>query len=82
MAQFIVRNLEDDVRDKLRELARSQGQSLEELVREILRSTVMREKTPPSRLGTRLAKRFAGKGLAQAIPELRGQHVEPPRFEP
>ena len=40
MAQVIVRNLEDDVRDKLRELARSRGQSMEETVREILRSAV------------------------------------------
>ena len=40
MAQFIVRNLEDDVRDKLRELAQSHGQSMEETVRDILRCAV------------------------------------------
>ncbi len=82
MAQFIVRNLEDDVRNKLRDLARDQGLSMEELVREILRHTVMREAAPKPRLGSRLSKRFAGQGLAQEIPELRGQHIEPLRFEP
>jgi plasmid stability protein len=81
MAQFVIRNLEDDVRDKLRELAHSQGQSLEELVREILRRTVLRNESSRTRLGSRLVKRFKGQGFDQEIPELRGQTLEPPSLE-
>jgi len=81
MAQFIVRNLEDDVRDKLRELAHSHGQSMEEMVREILRGAVMKKKPPKPGLGSQIAQRFAGKGLDEDIPELRGQSIDPPSFE-
>ena len=82
MAQFVVRNLEDDVRDKLRELARRRGQCMEEAVRDILRNAVVERGGSPARLGTRIAARFADCPLAQDIPELRGQTIEPPRFEP
>jgi plasmid stability protein len=81
MAQFVVRNLEDDVRDKLRDLAHAQGQSMEELVREILRRTVLRDESSRTRLGSRFVARFKGLGLDQDLPELRGQHIEPPSFE-
>ncbi|GMU23022.1 MAG: hypothetical protein AMXMBFR13_31060 [Phycisphaerae bacterium] len=81
MAQLIVRNLEDDIRDKLRELARSHGRSMEEEVREILRGAVMGHSPAPPRLGTRLAERFAPLGLDQDIPELRGQAAEPASFD-
>ena len=47
MAQFIVRNLEDDIHQKLRDMAQSHDQSLEEFVRELLRNS------PPSRGATR-----------------------------
>ena len=46
MARFIVRNLQDDLRDNLRELARRRGQSMEETVRDILQRTVMRQERP------------------------------------
>ncbi len=41
MAQLIVRNLEEGVRDRLRELAARHGRSMEEEVREILRAAVV-----------------------------------------
>lgn len=81
MAQFIVRNLEDDVRDKLRELARRHGQSMEETVRDILRRAVMRQEEPCPQLGSRIAARFASLGLNDDLPELRGQTIEPPSFD-
>ena len=81
MAQFIVRNLEDDVRDKLRDLARTHGQSMEELVREILRRAVMKQNASRPRLGSRFAQRFTAHGLDEEIAELRGQPVEPPSFD-
>ncbi len=81
MAQFIVRNLEDDVRDKLRDLASNRGQSLEEMVREILRSAVMEKEPPKLGLGSQFTNLFGGKGLTEDIPEIRGQSIEPPSFE-
>jgi len=81
MAQFIVRNLEDDIRDKLRELARSHGQSMEETVRDILRRAVMRQEQPRPRLGSRISKRFASLGWNAELPELRGQTIHPPSFD-
>ena len=81
MAQFIVRNLEDDVRDKLRSLAQSRGESMEEVVREILRGAVMGQNAPRPHLGSRVAERFARSGLDQEIAELRGHPIEPPSFD-
>lgn len=84
MAQIIVRNLEDDVRDKLRDRAQSHGRSMEEEVRDILRAAVVRrEASPRSGLGTRISKRFAGCHLKDGfdIPEWRGQVARPARFD-
>jgi plasmid stability protein len=80
MAQFIVRNIEDDVRDRLRSLAKRHGRSMEEEVREILRAAVVARATPAEGLGTRASARFRACGLDHDIPELRGSYVEPPRF--
>ena len=81
MAQFMVRNLEDDVRDKLRILADDRGTSMEEIVREILRGAVMGQNAARPRLGSRVAERFAGGGLDAEIAELRGRPIEPPSFD-
>ncbi len=81
MAQLIVRNLEEDVRDKLRDLARSHGRSMEEEVRDILRAAVIERSGSRTRLGSRLAERFAAHGLKEDLPELRGQPVPPPSFD-
>jgi antitoxin FitA len=80
MAQLIVRNLDDDVKAKLRRRARRHGRSTEEEVRDILRNAVRREAEPVSPLGTRLKQRFAGAGLDADIPELRGQLARPADF--
>ena len=80
MAQFTVRNLEDDIHRKLREMAQNRGQNLEEFVRELLRQTVLNRATSPKKLGTRIAERFAKVGLKEPIHELRGQPMTPPDF--
>lgn len=78
MAQLIVRNLEDDVRDKLRALAARHGRSMEAEVREILRAAVLRVGDDDgARVGTRLARRFAECALDDEIEELRGQPARP-----
>lgn len=79
MAQLLVRNLEDDVKARLQSRARAHGHSTEEEVRDILRNAVRADGRPRAALGSRLAKRFAGIGLAKDIPELRG-HLARPAF--
>jgi plasmid stability protein len=83
MAQLIVRNLEDDVRDKLRAMATTHGRSMEEEVREILREAALRAPLDTGvGLGTRLAERFRGWGLDAEMEELRGQPARPADLEP
>jgi plasmid stability protein len=80
MAQFLVRHLDDDVKAKLQRRARLHGRSTEEEVRDILRNAVKDEGTQAP-LGSRLAARFAGLGLTEDIPELRGEPARPADFE-
>jgi len=77
MAQLLVRHLEDDVKAKLQRRARAHGRSTEEEMRDILRNAVRAENRPRASLGSRLAARFAGIGLADDIPELRGHQARP-----
>lgn len=81
MAQLLVRHLDDDVKAKLQRRARRHGHSTEEEVREILRNAVRDEEGPREPLGTRLAARFAGLGLSQDTPELRGEQARPADLE-
>ena len=80
MAQLPVRNLEDDVKARLRLRARRHGRSTEEEVREILRNAV-RETGAREPLGSRLRARFAGIGLEDDLPELPGEPARPATFE-
>jgi plasmid stability protein len=77
VAQILVRNIDSDVKAKLRARARRHGRSTEEEVREILRSAVKGEGGPSRPLGTRIKARFARIGLDEDIPELRGQPARP-----
>ena len=78
MAQFIVRNLEDHVHQKIRELAESRGQSTEEFVRELLRGVALEKDNPRRRMGTRLAERFSSCGLRdeEEIIEFKGEPIQ------
>lgn len=80
MAQFVVRNIEDEVRDRLRSMAKRHGRSMEEEVREILRAAVASRPSGSVRFGSRASARFRGCELETDITELRGTHVEPPRL--
>ena len=81
MAQLLVRNLEDDVKMRLQRRAQRHGRSTEEEVREILRNAVKDEGATRKPLGTRLQERFAGIGLEDELPELRGEIARPAKFE-
>ena len=82
MAQFIVRNLEDQVKEGLRRRALRHGRSMEEEVRDILRNAVKDERRHPTQgLGAEIAALFAGIGLDADIPELRGHAIKPATFD-
>lgn len=70
MAQLIVRNLDDDVKERLQQRARRHGRSTEEEVRSILRQAVLTDERGDAPLGTRLAGRFAGGGLTAELLDL------------
>ena len=81
MAQFVVRNIEDEVKEGLRRRALRHGRSMEEEIRDILRDAVKGEgRQPAAGLGTEIAALFAGIGLDRDIPELRGHVVKPATF--
>jgi len=73
MAQFIVRDLEDAVKARLKRRAARHGRSMEEEVRHILRNAVKEQKQPLPKLGSRIAARFAKSRLSTDLPELHGQ---------
>jgi plasmid stability protein len=80
MAQVVVRQLDDDVKEKLQRRARRHGRSTEEEIREILRDAVRSEGTIRTPLGSRIAARFRRLGLDAEIPELRDQSARPAKF--
>jgi len=83
MAQLIVRNLENDIRDRIRALAELHGCSMEEEVRQILRSAVLASAARPALvppLGTRMSERFARIGLTEDLAQLPPRALEPPSF--
>ena len=80
MAQFVVRQLEDDLKERLKRRAKRHGRSMEAEVREILRTAAAEPDAPRSRLGSRIAARFRGLGLPTDLPEMRGQSPRPLNF--
>jgi antitoxin FitA len=81
VAQFVVRNIESGVKTRLQRRARRHGRSMEEEVRDILRSAVTAENVPAGGLGTEISSLFAAAGLEAEIPELRGHVLEPAGFD-
>lgn len=81
MAQFVVRNVDEDVKTALRRRAQRHGRSLEEEVREILRQTLASDQSRVGQLGSRIAGRFLGVGLTAPVAEQRGHLVRVPDLD-
>lgn len=81
MAQVIVRNIDDEIKAGLKKRANQHGWSMEEEVRQILRRAVHENLPATKNLGSRIAARFAGAGLEQPLPELKGQNIMPMDFD-
>ena len=73
MAQFVVRNLEEDVKTRLKRRAVRNKRSMEDEVRHILRHAAMVEPRAGIGLGSRIAARFEQAGLSADLPEWHGQ---------
>ena len=81
MAQLLVRNIEEDVKERLRRRAKKHGCSLEELVRDILRDAAKDER-PTGGLGSEIAALFKDIGFEEGeIREWRGYPVQPAKFD-
>ena len=81
MAQLVVRNIEEEVKDRLRRRAKKHGCSLEELVRDILRDAAKDER-PSGGLGSEIAALFKDVGFEEGeIREWRGYPVQPAKFD-
>jgi antitoxin FitA len=81
MGQLVVRNIENAVKTRLQRRARRHGRSMEEEVRDILRSAVSAEETPSGGLGTDISQLFIKAGLSSDVGELRGYAIAPAKFE-
>jgi antitoxin FitA len=81
MAQLVVRNLENSVKARLQRRAKRNGRSMEEEVRDILRSAANEPEKPAVGLGTQIAAIFKGKGFDFEVEELRGHPVRPAKFD-
>ena len=81
MAQFVVRNIEAEVKSRLQRRAKRHGRSMEEEVRDILRNAAKEEDSPVRGLGTEIASLFRKVGLDADIPELRGHQITPASFD-
>ena len=60
MAQLVVRNLDEEVKAKLRRRATAHGRSMEEEVRTILQNAVLRDDGEGIGLGSQIAALFSG----------------------
>ena len=81
MASITIRNLDNDVKSRLRVRAARHGRSMEEEVRLILAQAVDREPVPEKGLGTALHELFKPFGGIELDLPPREAMREPPRFE-
>ena len=80
MASITIRNLDDEVKTRLRVRAASRGRSMEEEARSIIREAVERESNSLD-LATTLRDRFAPLGGVDLEIPQRAPMPEPPRFD-
>ena len=81
MASITIRNLEDDIKTRLRKRAAERGRSMEEEARLILAAAVEREAAPAKGLGTAIHELFKPFGGVELELPPREPMREPPRFD-
>ena len=80
MASITIRNLDDDVKRRLRVRAAEHGRSMEEEARDILRQVVGQHGAPRN-LGQAIHARFAALGGVDLAPPVRTPMRSTPDFE-
>ena len=81
MASITIRNLDDEVKTRLRVRAADNGRSMEEEARLILRDAVGQEDVLAKGLGTAIHELFKPFGGVELELPPRGPMREPPRFD-
>ena len=81
MASITIRNLDDDVKTRLRVRAAGNGRSMEEEARTILRDAVGQENVPEKGLGTAIRALFEPLGGVELALPPREPMREPPVFD-
>ena len=81
MASITVRNLDDDVKRRLRVRAAENGRSMEQEAREILKQALEEETAPAKDLGTAIYERFRPFGGVELDIPPRDPMREPPKFD-
>ena len=79
MASMTIRNLDDDIKQRLRVQAAEHGRSMEEEALEILRAALT-ESAPPANLARAIRARFAPLGGVELDIPPREPMREPSRF--
>ena len=79
VARITIRNLDDEVKARLRVRAAENHRSMEEEARQILRAAVGRP-AAPANLGEAIHRRFAALGGVELDLPPREEMPEPPRF--
>lgn len=81
MASLIVRNIDDALKDKLRQRAARHGRSMEDEVRTILRATLTEEPQTGLEFYNAIRKHFEGLGDIEIELPPREMGREPPSFD-
>ena len=81
MASITIRNLEDDLKTRLRQRAAGHGRPMEEEARLILAEALNREAAPERGLGTAIHELFKPFGGVELELPRRAATREPPRFD-
>lgn len=82
MASITIRNLDDQLKQRLRVRAAQHGRSMEDEVRHILRLVLAKEQAAPQDLALALRRRFAPLGGVELPTVPREPLREPPSFDP
>ncbi len=81
MAQLTVRNIEDDIKVRLKRRAVRHGTSMEAEARQILRNALRDDEMPAGPgLGSRMAARFKTVSLIDPLAELQGNAPQPAKL--
>jgi plasmid stability protein len=80
MAQLVIRNVNEEIKQRLKRRALLHGTSMEAEARLILRNALTDEQHQSVALGSKIAARFADIGLDESITEIH-QQISPAAYK-